>query len=269
VIEHQPPAPLPEFKTPEQLAKWRSEQNQKSQPSASSQEGGVFYTGKPYLAESGSYAFKYRQYSPEMGRWITVDPSGFPDGANNRMYVENCPLYAFDQLGKFTIYYNATVTAYNYADNSPANSDQVASGRNAGGAYGSSRDISRADIGDNTFNHPSSLAVSPEAGIAYGSKVLISGYGWFRVEDSTSKGLSGLPRFDMWTALASSSTLSSLSGQRTVTVFDQNESIASSYSNQGPGTAWNYSTWISESARSAVRGNSYWHGIYSEGKLLE
>jgi len=87
VIEHQPPAPLPEFKTPEQLAKWRSEQNQKSQPSASSQEGGVFYTGKPYLAESGSYAFKYRQYSPEMGRWTTVDPSGFPDGANNRVYA--------------------------------------------------------------------------------------------------------------------------------------------------------------------------------------
>jgi RHS repeat-associated protein len=87
VTEHQPPAPLPEFKTPEQLAKWRSEQKLKSQPSASSQEAGVFYTGKPYLAESGSYAFKYREYNPEMGRWTTIDPSGFPDGANNRMYA--------------------------------------------------------------------------------------------------------------------------------------------------------------------------------------
>ena len=87
VTEHQPPAPLPEFKTPAQLAKWRADQSQKTQSSAPTQEGGVFYTGKPYLAESGSYAFKYREYNPEMGRWTTVDPSGFPDGANNRMYA--------------------------------------------------------------------------------------------------------------------------------------------------------------------------------------
>jgi RHS repeat-associated protein len=98
VIEHQPPAPLPEFKTPEQLAKWRADQNQKTQTSTSSQEGGVFYTGKPYLAESGSYAFKYREYNPEMGRWTTIDPSGFPDGANNRMYAAS-PTSELDNNG--------------------------------------------------------------------------------------------------------------------------------------------------------------------------
>jgi RHS repeat-associated protein len=94
VTEHQPPAPLPEFKTPEQLAKWRSETaartgNQESTSSRPStlDSSTPFYTGKPYLAESSSYAFKYRQYSPEMGRWTTVDPSGFPDGANNRVYA--------------------------------------------------------------------------------------------------------------------------------------------------------------------------------------
>lgn len=99
VIEHQPPAPLPEFKTPEQLAKWRAEQNQKIQSAPSSQEGRVFYTGKPYLAESGSYAFKYREYNPEMGRWTTVDPSGFPDGANNRIYSTD-PVNGFDSTGQ-------------------------------------------------------------------------------------------------------------------------------------------------------------------------
>jgi len=98
VTEHQPPAPLPEFKTPEQLAKWRSEQNQKTQVAASIQECGVFYTGKPYLAESGSYAFKYREFNPEMGRWTTVDPSGFPDGANNRLYAA-VPSSEFDPNG--------------------------------------------------------------------------------------------------------------------------------------------------------------------------
>jgi RHS repeat-associated protein len=94
VTEHQPPAPLPEFKTPEQLAKWRSETaartaNQESTSSRPStlDSSTPFYTGKPYLADSGSYAFKYREYNPEMGRWTTVDPSGFPDGANNVAYM--------------------------------------------------------------------------------------------------------------------------------------------------------------------------------------
>jgi RHS repeat-associated protein len=108
VTEHQPPAPLPEFKTPEQLAKWRADQNQKSQPSASSQEGDVFYTGKPYLAESGSYAFKYREYNPEMNRWTTVDPSGFPDGANNYCYVNNICTIAADPTGLDFLLFNGS-----------------------------------------------------------------------------------------------------------------------------------------------------------------
>lgn len=102
VTDHQPPAPLPEFKTPEQLAKWRTEQNQKTQAAASSHEGGVFYTGKPYLAESSSYAFKYREYNPEMGRWTTVDPSGFPDGPNNRLYAA-VPTSEIDLFGCIVI----------------------------------------------------------------------------------------------------------------------------------------------------------------------
>jgi RHS repeat-associated protein len=57
-----------------------------------------FYTGKPYLAESGSYAFKYREYNPETTRWTTVDPSGFPDGANNRLYAAS-PTSEFDPTG--------------------------------------------------------------------------------------------------------------------------------------------------------------------------
>jgi len=57
-----------------------------------------FYTGKPYLAESGSYAFKYREYNPETARWTTVDPSGFPDGANNRLYAA-VPTSQFDSNG--------------------------------------------------------------------------------------------------------------------------------------------------------------------------
>ena len=106
VTEHQPPAPLPEFKTPDQLAKWRADTtvrsaNQESTSSRlSTQDSSTpFYTGKPYLAESGSYAFKYREYNPEMGRWTTVDPSGFPDGANNSLYVKNNCIRLIDNNG--------------------------------------------------------------------------------------------------------------------------------------------------------------------------
>jgi len=85
------PVPMPDFQTPAQLAKWRAETTAKTvakeaaqaSSSAKNDSSTGFYTGKPYLAESGSYAFKYREYNPEMNRWTTVDPSGFPDGANN------------------------------------------------------------------------------------------------------------------------------------------------------------------------------------------
>jgi len=197
-----------------------------------------------------------------------VDPSGFPDGANAMTYCNNRPISAFDSLGAYTTYLNATITAYNYADNSPANSDQTATGIK-GGADGSSTSISRANIGDNSFSHPTSVAVSPESNIAYGSHILIQGYGWFIAQDQTQSGLSGVPRFDMWTALASANTVSSLTTTATVTVFSSNELVPNSYSSQGAGSAWNYQSWTSEKAISAVRNNSYWHGIYVEGKLYE
>jgi len=99
-----------------------------------------FYTGKPYLAESGSYAFKYREYNPETARWTTIDPSGFPDGANNRVYVPN-PTSEFDSLGKqvsmvysitsqtLTVHNNDNNKSYSFSmmsgDNNPNNENQL------------------------------------------------------------------------------------------------------------------------------------------------
>ena len=57
-----------------------------------------FYTGKPYLEESGQYVFLFRHYDPELGRWTTADPSGFPDGANNVAYMA-VPTTEFDWQG--------------------------------------------------------------------------------------------------------------------------------------------------------------------------
>lgn len=99
--------------SPAQLTKWRGKQTAKSvkqdalnasvvgtsnKLSTSLATSTPFYTGKPYIAETGSYAFKYREYNPEMARWTTVDPSGFPDGANNRVYAA-APTSEFDPNG--------------------------------------------------------------------------------------------------------------------------------------------------------------------------
>lgn len=119
--EHKLPAPMPAFKTPEQLAVWRKEMNEKAkaadalaakqsnfEPTASTS---AFYTGKPFLQDTGSYAFKYRNYDPELNRWTTIDPSGFPDGANNTIYSAN-PLTNFDNNGLTLYTFNFTLYAY-------------------------------------------------------------------------------------------------------------------------------------------------------------
>ena len=58
----------------------------------------LFFTGKPYLEETGQYLFLFRHYDPELARWTTADPSGFPDGANNHIYGVD-PLSGIDPLG--------------------------------------------------------------------------------------------------------------------------------------------------------------------------
>ncbi|MDK3160803.1 RHS repeat-associated core domain-containing protein [Kamptonema cortianum] len=59
----------------------------------------VFYTGKPYDEDLQSYHFLYRNYSPTKGRWTAADPSGFPDGPNQWLYVNNGVMNKVDPLG--------------------------------------------------------------------------------------------------------------------------------------------------------------------------
>ncbi len=95
-------APLPEFKNEKQLAEWRAEQASEATSQENAAEETAFYTGKPYLAFSGSYAFKYRSYNPEVARWTSEDPSGFPDGANSQIYITN-PTSELDYSGLWHI----------------------------------------------------------------------------------------------------------------------------------------------------------------------
>ena len=61
----------------------------------------VCYTGKPYNKELGAYVFNARNYDATISRWTTPDPSGFPDGANNSVYVKNRSTCSTDAIGLF------------------------------------------------------------------------------------------------------------------------------------------------------------------------
>jgi RHS repeat-associated protein len=94
-------APLPEFKNEKQLAEWRAEKASEATSQGYVAEEAAFYTGRPYLASFGAYAFKYRSYNPELARWTSDDPSGFPDGANQSVYAPN-PTSEFDFMGLYS-----------------------------------------------------------------------------------------------------------------------------------------------------------------------
>ena len=63
----------------------------------------AFFTGKPYIGELG-YAFLFRNYRSDYGKWQTTDPLGYPDGWNNLAYCNNGVTVFVDWLGAATIY---------------------------------------------------------------------------------------------------------------------------------------------------------------------
>ena len=58
----------------------------------------TFYTGKPYIDGLG-YAFLFRNYCPDLGKWPSQDPIGYPDGWNNFAYCNNIVTITYDLLG--------------------------------------------------------------------------------------------------------------------------------------------------------------------------
>ena len=55
----------------------------------------ALFTGKPYIGELG-YAFLFRNYRADTGKWISADPLGYPDGWNNLAYCRNNVVYMND-----------------------------------------------------------------------------------------------------------------------------------------------------------------------------
>ncbi len=67
------------------------------------------FTGKPYDADMGAYVFPFRNYRSDEARWMSADPSGFPDGVNSQTYSDN-PISKCDPWGLFTVYVSGTTT---------------------------------------------------------------------------------------------------------------------------------------------------------------
>lgn len=71
-------------------------------------------TGKNFVEELGAFLFKHRLYSPQSCRWTTVDPSGYPDGANNQVYVGNDPVSRIDPFGLEFLHFNVNGSVARY-----------------------------------------------------------------------------------------------------------------------------------------------------------
>lgn len=63
------------------------------------------YTGKPYDTDMGAFVFPFRNYRADEGRWMTADPSGFPDGINANRYMPAL-FVEIDPLGLAIIHIN-------------------------------------------------------------------------------------------------------------------------------------------------------------------
>ena len=57
---------------------------------ADTSDSASFFTGKPYVEDLG-YAFLFRNYRADMGKWLSQDLIGYPDGWNNLAYCGNMP----------------------------------------------------------------------------------------------------------------------------------------------------------------------------------
>jgi RHS repeat-associated protein len=57
------------------------------------------HQGGRYDASAGLYDFRNRQYSPTLGRWMSVDPLGYVDGMNVYGYLGGNPVGAVDPMG--------------------------------------------------------------------------------------------------------------------------------------------------------------------------
>jgi hypothetical protein len=97
--------------------------------------------------------------------------------------------------------------------------------------------IQHAAFGDNSFSHPSSVAVQLGSKIQLGSRVYIERRGWLLAEDYHAKEFQGKkldPRFDMYAGKSDQNTLQRLDCRANVTGYGPKESVPKEMQQKGP-----------------------------------
>jgi len=86
---------------------------------------GFTFTGQWWDSDVGLYYYKNRWYSPDLGRFVTQDPSGYVDGMNLYQYVKSMPTMLGDVMGlKIYIDRDKGITSKDI-DNLKANIEKV------------------------------------------------------------------------------------------------------------------------------------------------
>ncbi|MBS1767176.1 MAG: hypothetical protein JST05_07230 [Acidobacteria bacterium] len=70
---------------------------------AGDKDSPFLFTGHFWHGQSGLYLAMFREYDPNLGRWISRDPAGSVDGSNEYAYVQNRVVNATDPTGLWTL----------------------------------------------------------------------------------------------------------------------------------------------------------------------
>ncbi len=111
----------------------------------------AMFTGKPYIGELG-YAFLFRNYRADNGKWQTADPLGYPDGWNQLAYCNNEVTIDIDWLGACSWFgtcdVKRTLTKEVYGNEQTIKELQVACSSGVGAHYESDVKMTLGIVGD-------------------------------------------------------------------------------------------------------------------------
>jgi len=151
------------------------------------------FTGKPYDKDLGAFVFPFRNYDSQNVRWMSADPSGFPDGPNGHFYAPN-PMKGIDPLGLWVlIEYWSISKVFNYVDMGNAeflgmdNLGAATCGESPIGNGGSGGTVNGVISGNNDASqqHIANTGPIPGGNYLVGNQ---QSNGWYRLYGSNGQG---------------------------------------------------------------------------------
>jgi RHS repeat-associated protein len=66
----------------------------------------IRFPGRYYMAETGLNQNYFRDYDPQVGRYVESDPVGLRGGINTYAYVADDPINGIDPFGRYKVHGN-------------------------------------------------------------------------------------------------------------------------------------------------------------------